>query len=435
MFPTRLSQVTADQIQHVIDSEASESIDFELKKALSAPNGAPDPWASGGRIGDQAKNKLAIEMVAFANTSGGILIVGIDEDPQSKSAKPPIYPIRRCQEAAAILHQALTARIEPRLPVFECEGVVTDKDGTSGVIAMRTLESYLAPHRNMSDNRCYIRRNDRAEPMSMVEIQDLARRVGRTNEIVEKAFSTSSETFFDWLPPEIRRTHPYRTVQGTHREEQNRKFYTGHWILRLTAVPLRPLPLGKLPNQPWLQKVKQETFQGTGRQGLLRAYDIDVVRQWVPRLRAVERELKGDWTLLVDRIANDGQAERFYRFQHTVEGTRPAFLNGFEMREVMWNVASVIRMVDIIRASSGRPTQDFALEIEFGCSDAMGMGPYPGPYPPGLKRMPQVQKIMPRYEIGSSENFNELLTTIDRDFWNLAGNHLDWELAVDWPMP
>jgi hypothetical protein len=434
MFPTRLSDVTAAQIEDVVRFETPESVDFELKKELSAARGSADPWMSGGKIGDQAKEELAVEMVAFANTSGGTLIVGIEEDSKTKSAKSPIHPIPRCKQAAAILHQALTARIEPRLPVFECEGIVTDKDGTSGVIVMRTLESYLAPHRNTGDNACYVRRKDRAEPMSMTEIQDLVRRVARSNESIDSAFSMSSELFFDWLPPEIRRTHPHSAVQGTHQEQQGRKFYTGYWILRITAVPLRPLSLGKLPNQPWLQKIRPETFQGPGRQGGLRAYDIDVVRQWVPRLRAVERELKGDWTFLVDRIANDGRAERYYRFAHTVEGTRPAFLY-LEMREVMWNVASVVRMVDIVRASSGRPIQDFALEIEFGCSDQMSMSAYPGLVPSGLKRMPQVQRTMPRYEIGSPESFNELLTTVDRDLWNLAGNHPDWELALVWPPP
>ena len=32
---------------------------------------------------------------------------------------------------------------KPKLPVFECEGVITEKDGSSGVVIMRTLESYL----------------------------------------------------------------------------------------------------------------------------------------------------------------------------------------------------------------------------------------------------------------------------------------------------
>lgn len=225
MFPARLSEVTAVQIQDIFKSETPESIDFELKKALPAESGAADPWMSGGRIGERAKDELTIEIVAFANTGGGTLIVGIDEDPQTKSAEPPIFPVPRCKEAAAILHQALSARVEPRVPVFECEGVVTEQDGTGGVIVMRVLESYLAPHRNTKDNSCYTRRKDRAEPMSMLEIQELTRRVARTSELVERAFSESSDSFFDWLPADIKRTHPRRGIQGIHFEEQEKVLY------------------------------------------------------------------------------------------------------------------------------------------------------------------------------------------------------------------
>ena len=169
MFPKRLSEVTAEEIQAVITDEIVEFFDFELKAALPAESGRGDAWMSAGRIGDYAKDKLTCEVVAFANTSGGTMIVGIGED-LSKKAISPVLHIPRCREAAAILHQSISSRVEPRLPVFECEGVGTEPDGTSGVVIMRVLELYLAPHRNTQDNHCYVRRNDRAEPMSMAEI-------------------------------------------------------------------------------------------------------------------------------------------------------------------------------------------------------------------------------------------------------------------------
>ena len=39
----------------------------------------------------------------------------------------------------------------------------------------------------------------------------------------------------------------------------------------------------------------------------------------------------------------------------------------------------------------------------------------------------------PRYEIGEPETFDELLTTIDQDVWNLGGYHPTWKLGVNWP--
>jgi hypothetical protein len=41
----------------------------------------------------------------------------------------------------------------------------------------------------------------------------------------------------------------------------------------------------------------------------------------------------------------------------------------------------------------------------------------------------------PRYEIGEPETFDELLTTIDQDVWNLGGYHPTWKLGVNWPKP
>jgi len=140
-----------------------ESLDFELKKTLPGKKGNDDPWLSGGnKVGEEARDKLAAEINAFANTIGGTLIVGIDEDTETKRAKPPLQPLPRCKELAERLHMAISDRIEPKLPSFECEGVVTEPDGSSGVVVMRTLESYLAPHRHTQDNHCYVRRADRA---------------------------------------------------------------------------------------------------------------------------------------------------------------------------------------------------------------------------------------------------------------------------------
>ncbi|WP_369525324.1 MULTISPECIES: RNA-binding domain-containing protein [Bradyrhizobium] len=37
---------------------------------------------------------MATEIIAFANTIGGTLVVGIDEETATKRAKPPLRPFR-----------------------------------------------------------------------------------------------------------------------------------------------------------------------------------------------------------------------------------------------------------------------------------------------------------------------------------------------------
>jgi len=266
----------------------------------------------------------------------------------------------------------------------------------------------------------------------MLEIQELTRRVARSGEAVERSFADSTERFFSWIPEAFQRTHPRRGLQGIVDRPNDKQRYRGMWAIRLTAIPLRPLSLGRLPRQPWLQEVKIEDFDGGGRQGRLHPYDIEVERPWAPRLRAVEREFRGDWLTAVDRLNADGQVERFARVTIELEGGCPKFLH-LSVQQFMWHVASVIRMADIVRAQADRPTQDYAFEIEFMNSDVMHLDGYPGLVPPGLQNMQPSRVVYPRYEIGGQEYFNELLTTVDNDFWNASGNHPGWELAVNWP--
>jgi hypothetical protein len=427
MFPTRLSEVVASEVHSVIQDEAAETLDFELKRTLPAKKGV-DPWMTNGKLGDDAKDELASEIIAFANTLGGTLIVGIDEDTATKRAKPPLFPIPRCKEAAARLHQAISDRIEPKLPVFECEGVATEKDGTSGVIIMRTLESYLAPHRHTQNNHCYVRRNDRAEPMSMLEIQEMTRQKARSATEAEKSFKHSSDRFHSWVPHEHQRTHPYLGLEGVHTAHGATNVWIGIWALRVTARPLSPFVLSNIPKQPWLKQIDTRAFNGTGQIRQLGWQDLRTTRVWAPRLRAVEREFEGTNSLGLDRVSSEGLIERFV-WQKQPEKGRPR--HGFlEIIELHWNVASVVHAAALIRAVNSRPTQQFALEIELMTSDPLLIHGYPSS-PTAL--IPASSTTFPRYEIGDLQTFDELMMTVDKDIWNLGGYHPSWELGVIWP--
>src|SRR5450759_1714146 len=103
MFAGRLSEITANEVRAIIENEVADGAEFELKRKLPVKKGQ-DPWMTGGKIGDNAKDELAAEIIAFANSGGGALIVGIAEDKATKRAVAPIYPIPRCKEAAERLH-------------------------------------------------------------------------------------------------------------------------------------------------------------------------------------------------------------------------------------------------------------------------------------------------------------------------------------------
>jgi hypothetical protein len=431
MFPHRLSEVTAEEIRAVIETEAAEGLDFELKKTLPGKAGNVELWLANGKIADDAKDALAAEMNAFANTIGGTLIIGIDEDTATKRAKPPIIPVPRCKELAARLHQAITDRIEPKLPVFESEGVVTEEDGSSGVVIMRTLESYLAPHRYSQDNKCYVRRDDRSEPMSMREIQELTLYKARAAEQAEKHFQNSSDSFFEWLPENRRLTVPSRNILGAHHQSEKGERWEGMWAMRVTARPLAPFVIDNIPKQPWLKRLDFTSFLGKGdlRRGA-HWHDWKHGGDWRPRLRSVEREFRGEESIGLDRITSSGLIERYALKRDYEDGKKPRYFT-LEISQLLWTFASVIRHAALMRAALSRPTQHYALEAELMTSDAQLLYGYAAS-PHAI--IPASRIPFPRYEMGDEEGFDELLRTFDRDVWNAGGHNPNWELGLDWQL-
>ena len=100
-----LSDWTWSDIELIVTNQLEESQTFELKKELPSKQG-PDSWQqSGKKIGDHARDTLAEEIVAFANSYGGILIVGIDEsDETPKRAAGFGDLINDCQNCICLLY-------------------------------------------------------------------------------------------------------------------------------------------------------------------------------------------------------------------------------------------------------------------------------------------------------------------------------------------
>jgi hypothetical protein len=116
-------------------------------------------------------------------------------------------------------------------------------------------------------------------------------------------------------------------------------------------------------------------------------------------------------------------------WQKQPEENRPRHLF-LEIIELLWNVACVVHAAELIRAENSRPTQHFALEIEFMTSDPLVIYGYPSSPHAGI---PEGSTIFPRYEIGELDTLNELIAAVDKDVWNLGGYHPSWELGVNWP--
>jgi Schlafen, AlbA_2 len=124
-------------------------------------------------VGDYARNGLAAEIVAFANTYGGTIVIGIVESSDKPNRATAISALPDCSDLARRLRQSVQDIVDPPLPLLEARGIVTETDGTSGVVVMRVGKSRRAPHRSTVNKEVYVRREDESVRIGMREIQEL----------------------------------------------------------------------------------------------------------------------------------------------------------------------------------------------------------------------------------------------------------------------
>jgi hypothetical protein len=68
VFRDTLEAVTWADIDQLCADQVSEGTEFELKSDLPTKDGGLHPWHSGGQVGDYARNQIAEQIIAFANT-------------------------------------------------------------------------------------------------------------------------------------------------------------------------------------------------------------------------------------------------------------------------------------------------------------------------------------------------------------------------------
>lgn len=223
-FDKELADITIDDLNVLIKEKISEDEFLEYKKTLSA-NKADDKWITGAdSIGEKAVTNLAKEIIAFANTSGGYLILGMAEEGRVKPFASKLNPIPRIVELSEKLKHIFRNIIEPTLNNIQYHSIKTNEN--DGVLIIRIQKSYLSPHRSLNDKECYIRRNDSSEKMTMREIKDLTLLTIQSNDRIDKIFTERMSNFEKAF---TEKTLPYRY----DREQDKNRLG-----LRITILPI-----------------------------------------------------------------------------------------------------------------------------------------------------------------------------------------------------
>jgi len=136
MIDKPFSDITADDIQNLLDNHVRESVTIEYKQAL------PDP-------DDEAKKEFLADISSFANAAGGDILYGIAElrDAQGRCTGEPErvigLPGVNLNDKRTWLEQVARTGLDPRIPGIQMKPVDCP-DGT--VLLVRVMRSWLQPH-------------------------------------------------------------------------------------------------------------------------------------------------------------------------------------------------------------------------------------------------------------------------------------------------
>ncbi|MHC1750982.1 RNA-binding domain-containing protein [Humidesulfovibrio sp.] len=175
------------EIEHVeyadvvalIDGRVPENETLEFKEGLSGDKREPNTWMAPSWVLSR-KSSVGIlkHLVAFANTSGGYLLLGIQEDVASGVCAKGIVPVAKCEDLLRRLTDAIADQIEPLASCIRSKVLVTSSDG-SGIVIFQVARSSSAPHRLKTTNDCYMRVGASTRQMAMVDIQRATLRTNR----------------------------------------------------------------------------------------------------------------------------------------------------------------------------------------------------------------------------------------------------------------
>ncbi|QGZ54290.1 AlbA family DNA-binding domain-containing protein [Paraburkholderia acidiphila] len=162
-----LRDVTFADIQALKDNQIPESHTLDFKRDF--------PFEKDARV------SLAADVVAFANTRGGDLILGADEQGGVISEFKPIK-LEDKDEALRTLQSALTDLIEPKVPGVHL-GTVDVPDG-GHIVIVRTPPSFQAPHRVRKGGAFYSRTSTGIDPMDITTLRSAFLQSATANEKV-----------------------------------------------------------------------------------------------------------------------------------------------------------------------------------------------------------------------------------------------------------
>lgn len=161
-LPENLLATTQVHIEQLIVDQTREGPHLDFKRDF------PAAW------NDAAKHEFLADATAFANSGGGDLVFGVEEDGQAQALAVVPQAIPNVDQEIRRLQDFLLNLAEPRLPGVRIHAVQVSVAGNNGyAIIVRVPQSWAGPHRVRTNQHFFIRDGLRKRQLDVPELRSL----------------------------------------------------------------------------------------------------------------------------------------------------------------------------------------------------------------------------------------------------------------------
>jgi predicted HTH transcriptional regulator len=115
-------------------------------------------------------SNLEKTIAAMANTLGGVILIGVEEDDESKP-KLPLRGVKFQKGLSERVTSIILSNVTP--PVFPDIAVCRNSDGDKAVVVIRVPQSHQTPHAINRNTQVYLRTGNRNSPEDLARIDEI----------------------------------------------------------------------------------------------------------------------------------------------------------------------------------------------------------------------------------------------------------------------
>lgn len=198
---------------------------------------------------DRLQNTIA----AMANTMGGVILIGVQEEKDSKP-KVPIAGIAFDRGLSERVTNIIADNIMP--PVFPEIQVCPNASGDRAVVMVRIHQSEQAPHAVAKNTSVYVRTGNRNKPEDLTDIDNLEWLTNRRQKSV-----ALRETLYDRAKD--RAGSSFRNYQLDYSKKEGKLGYANGGWLSIALSPLYPVrPFRDPPGMKALRREIEVEYHG-----------------------------------------------------------------------------------------------------------------------------------------------------------------------------